>query len=147
MPQTGMPDEIGPVASATERPVEVLSSTMRVQKLVIDRPAVVAYFQNIPADKQDHVRNMLSTSLRGIVSPQLLKKKDGPGRVVALADVPDPVVQGGCTQAEGCGASRDFGQPDPLEQDVRRQQSAGEEPDHGNERPPLERRQSRDAMT
>ena len=26
---------------------------MRVQKLVIDRPAVVAYFQNIPADKQE----------------------------------------------------------------------------------------------
>jgi twitching motility protein PilT len=37
-----------------------------------------------PADKQDHVRNMLSTSLRGIVSQQLLKKKDGTGRVVAL---------------------------------------------------------------
>ncbi len=37
-----------------------------------------------PADKQDHVRNMLSTSLRGIVSQQLLKKKDGSGRCVAL---------------------------------------------------------------
>jgi twitching motility protein PilT len=37
-----------------------------------------------PADKQDHVRNMLSTSLRGIVSQQLLKKKDGTGRCVAL---------------------------------------------------------------
>ena len=37
-----------------------------------------------PADKQDHVRNMLSTSLRGIVSQQLVKKKDGSGRVVAL---------------------------------------------------------------
>jgi twitching motility protein PilT len=37
-----------------------------------------------PADKQDHVRNMLSTSLRGIVSQQLLKKKDGSGRAVAL---------------------------------------------------------------
>jgi len=37
-----------------------------------------------PADKQDHVRNMLSTSLRGIVSQQLLKKKDGTGRLVAL---------------------------------------------------------------
>jgi twitching motility protein PilT len=37
-----------------------------------------------PADKQDHVRNMLSTSLRGIVSQQLLKRKDGTGRVVAL---------------------------------------------------------------
>jgi twitching motility protein PilT len=37
-----------------------------------------------PADKQDHVRNMLSTSLRGIVSQQLCKKKDGSGRCVAL---------------------------------------------------------------
>ncbi len=37
-----------------------------------------------PADKQDHVRNMLSTSLRGVVSQQLAKKKDGTGRVAAL---------------------------------------------------------------
>ncbi len=37
-----------------------------------------------PADKQDHVRNMLSTSLRGVVSQQLLKKRDGTGRVAAL---------------------------------------------------------------
>jgi twitching motility protein PilT len=37
-----------------------------------------------PSDKQDHVRNMLSTSLRGVVSQQLVKKKDGSGRMVAL---------------------------------------------------------------
>jgi twitching motility protein PilT len=37
-----------------------------------------------PADKQDHVRNMLSTSLRGIISQQLLKTSDGSGRVAAL---------------------------------------------------------------
>ncbi len=37
-----------------------------------------------PADKQDHVRNMLSTSLRGVVSQQLLKTADGTGRVAAL---------------------------------------------------------------
>jgi twitching motility protein PilT len=37
-----------------------------------------------PAEKQDHVRNMLSTSLRGVVSQQLLKTKDGTGRVAAL---------------------------------------------------------------
>ena len=37
-----------------------------------------------PADKQDHIRNMLSTSLRGVVSQQLLKTKDGSGRVAAL---------------------------------------------------------------
>lgn len=37
-----------------------------------------------PSDKQDHVRNMLSTSLRGVVSQQLVKRKDGTGRTVAL---------------------------------------------------------------
>ncbi len=37
-----------------------------------------------PADKQDHVRNMLSTSLRGVVSQQLVKRRDGNGRVPAL---------------------------------------------------------------
>ncbi len=37
-----------------------------------------------PSDKQDHIRNMLSTSLRGVISQQLAKKKDGSGRVAAL---------------------------------------------------------------
>lgn len=37
-----------------------------------------------PADKQDHVRNMLSTSLRGVVSQQLCRTADGAGRVAAL---------------------------------------------------------------
>lgn len=37
-----------------------------------------------PSDKQDHVRNMLSTSLRGIISQQLLRNKEGTGRVAAL---------------------------------------------------------------
>jgi twitching motility protein PilT len=37
-----------------------------------------------PSDKQDHIRNMLSTSLRGVVSQQLCKTKDGSGRVAAL---------------------------------------------------------------
>jgi twitching motility protein PilT len=37
-----------------------------------------------PADKQDHIRNMLSTSLRGIISQQLLRTSDGKGRVAAL---------------------------------------------------------------
>ena len=37
-----------------------------------------------PADKQEHIRNMLSTSLRGVVSQQLAKKKDGSGRVAVL---------------------------------------------------------------
>jgi twitching motility protein PilT len=37
-----------------------------------------------PADKQSHVRTMLSTSLRGVISQQLLQKSDGQGRVAAL---------------------------------------------------------------
>ena len=37
-----------------------------------------------PSDKQSHVRTMLSTSLRGVVSQQLLQKADKAGRVAAL---------------------------------------------------------------
>jgi twitching motility protein PilT len=37
-----------------------------------------------PSDKQSHVRTMLSTSLRGVISQQLLKKADNSGRVAAL---------------------------------------------------------------
>jgi twitching motility protein PilT len=37
-----------------------------------------------PADKQDHVRNMLSTSLRGVVSQQLCVTKNRTGRVAAM---------------------------------------------------------------
>jgi twitching motility protein PilT len=36
-----------------------------------------------PSDKQSHVRTMLSTSLRGVVSQQLLQKYSGDGRVAA----------------------------------------------------------------
>ena len=37
-----------------------------------------------PADKQSHIRTMLSTSLRGVISQQLLPLKNEPGRVAAL---------------------------------------------------------------
>jgi twitching motility protein PilT len=37
-----------------------------------------------PADKQSHVRTMLSTSLRGVISQQLIPKPDKKGRVAAL---------------------------------------------------------------
>jgi twitching motility protein PilT len=37
-----------------------------------------------PADKQPHVRTMLSTSLKGVVSQQLLQRADKQGRVAAL---------------------------------------------------------------
>ena len=37
-----------------------------------------------PADKQGHVRTMLSTSLRGVISQQLIQRADRRGRVAAL---------------------------------------------------------------
>jgi twitching motility protein PilT len=37
-----------------------------------------------PSDKQAHVRTMLSTSLRGVISQQLLQRADKAGRVAAL---------------------------------------------------------------
>lgn len=39
---------------------------------------------SFPADKQSHIRTMLSTSLRGVISQQLLPLKGKPGRVAAL---------------------------------------------------------------
>ncbi|NNF16689.1 MAG: type IV pilus twitching motility protein PilT [Gammaproteobacteria bacterium] len=37
-----------------------------------------------PADKQGHIRSMLSTSLRGVIAQQLLKRSDNKGRVAAM---------------------------------------------------------------
>ena len=37
-----------------------------------------------PSDKQSHIRTMLSTSLRGVISQQLLPTKHKPGRIPAL---------------------------------------------------------------
>jgi twitching motility protein PilT len=37
-----------------------------------------------PSDKQSHIRTMLSTSLRGVISQQLMPMKNEPGRVAAL---------------------------------------------------------------
>ncbi len=37
-----------------------------------------------PADKQSHVRTMLSTSLRGVVSQQLIPRADRQGRIAAM---------------------------------------------------------------
>lgn len=39
---------------------------------------------SFPAEKQAHIRTMLSTSLRGVISQQLLPKKDKSGRLAAL---------------------------------------------------------------
>jgi twitching motility protein PilT len=47
-------------------------------------PTVDRMVNAFPADKQSHVRTMLSTSLRGVISQQLLQRADGQGRVAAL---------------------------------------------------------------
>src|SRR5829696_7611143 len=47
-------------------------------------PTVDRIINVFPSDKQSHVRTMLSTSLRGVVSQQLLQKADASGRVAAL---------------------------------------------------------------
>jgi twitching motility protein PilT len=47
-------------------------------------PTVDRLVNAFPADKQPHVRTMLSTSLRGVVSQQLVPKADKQGRVAAL---------------------------------------------------------------
>ncbi|MBX3695577.1 MAG: type IV pilus twitching motility protein PilT [Steroidobacteraceae bacterium] len=47
-------------------------------------PTVDRMVNAFPSDKQSHVRTMLSTSLRGVISQQLLQRADKKGRVAAL---------------------------------------------------------------
>jgi twitching motility protein PilT len=47
-------------------------------------PTVDRMINTFPADKQSHIRTMLSTSLRGVISQQLLPTKHKPGRIAAL---------------------------------------------------------------
>jgi Tfp pilus assembly pilus retraction ATPase PilT len=47
-------------------------------------PSVDRMVNVFPSDKQSHVRTMLSTSLRGVVSQQLLQRADRQGRGAAL---------------------------------------------------------------
>ena len=53
MPDPNARDEVEPVAGTKETSVQVLSMRMRIHNVNIDRPAVVAYFKSIPADKQE----------------------------------------------------------------------------------------------
>jgi hypothetical protein len=46
-------DESGAATHAPERPIQVLDNTMCIHDLRIDRASIVAYLQNIPADKQE----------------------------------------------------------------------------------------------
>jgi twitching motility protein PilT len=65
-----------------------------------------------PADKQDHVRNMLSTSLRGVVSQQLCRTADGTGRVAAHCGAgfdAATTARSSEGQARSCPASRASG--------------------------------------
>jgi twitching motility protein PilT len=47
-------------------------------------PTVDRIVNVFPPDKQAHVRTMLATSIRGVVSQQLIPRKDKTGRVAAL---------------------------------------------------------------
>jgi len=47
-------------------------------------PTVDRIVNAFPPDKQGHVRTMLSTSLRGVISQQLIQRADKRGRVAAL---------------------------------------------------------------
>jgi twitching motility protein PilT len=47
-------------------------------------PTVDRIVNAFPSDKQGHVRTMLSTSLRGVISQQLILRADKRGRVAAL---------------------------------------------------------------
>jgi hypothetical protein len=42
---------IEPMAATTRRSIQVLSMKMRIHDVSIDRPAVVAYFSGVQADK------------------------------------------------------------------------------------------------
>jgi hypothetical protein len=53
MPDLNAHDELEPVAGTKETSVQVLSMRMRIHDLNIEKPAVVAYFKSIPADKQE----------------------------------------------------------------------------------------------
>jgi hypothetical protein len=50
-------EELAPIAAtptaAPARPVQVLATSMTIHELTIDRPAIIAYLFNIPADKQE----------------------------------------------------------------------------------------------
>ena len=46
-------EHLEPVAGTKETSVQVLSMRMRIHDVSIEKPAIVAYFKNIPADKQE----------------------------------------------------------------------------------------------
>jgi hypothetical protein len=53
MPDPNAYHELEPVAGTKETAVQVLSARIRIHNMSIERPSIVAYFKNIPADKQE----------------------------------------------------------------------------------------------
>jgi hypothetical protein len=53
MPNPNVYGDLEPVAGTKEAAVQVLSMRMKIKNVSIDRPAIVQYFKNIPADKQE----------------------------------------------------------------------------------------------
>ncbi len=72
-------ETIGTAITAAEMGILVMA-TLHTNGAAATIDRVVNVF---PADKQSHVRTMLSTSLRGVVSQQLLTRKGVAGRVAA----------------------------------------------------------------
>lgn len=73
-------ETMGLAVTAAETGILVLG-TLHTNSAAASVDRVINTF---PAKKQPHIRTMLSTSLRGIVSQQLLKRADKPGRVAAV---------------------------------------------------------------
>src|ERR1700741_2599593 len=100
-------------------------------------PTVDRMVNVFPADKQSHVRTMLSTSLRGVVSQQLLQRADKQGRVAALeilvntAAVSNLIRQGKLDQLETTmQAGSQFGMrtmDSAIEQLLKERQISGKE--------------------
>ena len=44
-------EPLEPIATLTERPITVFSTTVRVHELTIERPAIAAYLEHIAPDK------------------------------------------------------------------------------------------------
>ena len=74
------PETIGVAVTAAEMGILVMG-TLHTNGAA---PTIDRIVNSFPADKQSHIRTMLSTSLRSVISQQLLPTKGKPGRVAAL---------------------------------------------------------------
>jgi hypothetical protein len=48
-----MPENLDPIGGPATRTVQLLSTTVRIHDLTIDRPKVAAYLEHIAPDKQE----------------------------------------------------------------------------------------------